>query len=440
MKKIFWGEHTKKAYENFPFKEKTFPFEFIKSLALIKASAIKSAMELNLIDKEKGRAIYKIALKISKGKYKDQFPLSIFQTGSGTSTNMNMNEVISNLATKTLKGKPVHPNDDVNICQSSNDVIPSATYLSLLFLSREKLLKEIKELEREFKEKAEEYKEIITVGRTHIQDAVPLGLGYEFLSYYYVIKKQRKNIEYALKRLLEIPLGGTAVGTGLNSHPEFAKKAIFHLSKLTGFNLKYLKYPLQNQFSIGNLSIFSSSLKNLSLELFKILQDLKFKNYFGEIKLKPLQAGSSIMPGKVNPVALEVLQQICFYVAGKDTSLSLSALSGNFELNTFFPLSAYNLIESIKYLSKGIEFFREKALKAMEANKDLCYHLAINSPAIGTPLSLYLGYDKTAEIVRKAMEGRKSVFEVIKEENILSNEELEKIFDIKKLAYPFGNK
>lgn len=276
------------------------------------------------------------------------------------------------------------------------------------------------------------------MARTHLKDALPISLGEEFIGYSKIINTHRKNIENSLKNLHFLPLGGTAVGTSLNAHKDFAKRAIVNLSKLTGLVLKEGKNHFELQSSIGNLTIFSSSIKNLSLELFKIIQDLKLKNYFGEISIPPLQEGSSIMPGKVNPVALEVMQQICFDIAGKDLSISLSSFSSYFELNTFLPLVAYNLYTSIELLSKGIDIFIEKTLKNLSANLEICKKYAENSPAIITPLSLIIGYDKAAELVKIANYEKKSVLEFIKERNVLPKEEIKKIFDLKKMAFPFN--
>lgn len=434
--KEYWGKHTKKAKENFPFEDFKFPKEFIKNLALIKAASAKANLNLKLIERKKAEAIFKTAIEISKGKYQAQFPLSIFQTGSGTSTNMNMNEVISNIIKEKYKIN-VHPNDDVNMCQSSNDVIPTAIYLTTISKSKNLLIPVLKKLEEYFSKKGKEFYEIITVGRTHLQNGVPISLGEEFLGYSKIINTHRKNIENSLKYLHFLPLGGTAVGTGLNAHKDFAKKTIGNLSKLTNLQLKEGKIHFELQSSIGNLTIFSSSIKNLSSELFKIMQDLKLKNYFGEISIPSLQEGSSIMPGKVNPVTLEVMQQICFDVIGKDLSTSLSSFSSNFELNTFLPLVAYNLYTSIELLSRGIDIFIEKTLKNLSADKEICRKYAENSSAIVTPLSLKIGYDKAKELVNKANYEKKSVLEFIKEKNILSEEDIKEIFDLKKLAFPF---
>ncbi|MEJ5165820.1 MAG: lyase family protein, partial [Thermoanaerobaculia bacterium] len=343
MKRIYWGKHTKKALENFPIKKYVFPEEFIKNLAQIKAAAAKANGNLKLIQKGKAKAIFEVALEISKGSFKEQFPLSIYQTGSGTSTNMNMNEVISSIVKEKYKLE-VHPNDDVNKSQSSNDVIPTAIYLTTIKETKEKLLPSLINLEKYLRKKGKEFHKIITVGRTHLQEAVPISLGDEFYGYAEVIKAHRENIENSLKNLYALPLGGTAVGTGINSHKEFAKLAIKNLKEITGIPLKEGENHFALQSSIGNLSIFSSSLKNLSLDLLKIMRDLKLKNLFGEISIPPLQAGSSIMPGKVNPVSLEVLEQILINLIGNDLKISISSLSGNFELNTYLPLVSYNLI------------------------------------------------------------------------------------------------
>lgn len=437
--KKYWGKHTKKAKENFPFEEFKFPKEFIKNLALIKAASAKANLNLKLIERKKAEAIFKTAIEVSKGKYQEQFPLSIFQTGSGTSTNINMNEVISNIIKEKYK-IDIHPNDDVNKCQSSNDVIPTTIYLTTISKTKNLLIPILKKLEKFFLKKGKEFYEIVTVGRTHLQDALPISLGEEFFGYSKIISTHRKNIENSSKNLHFLPLGGTAVGTGLNAHKDFAKKTIANLSKLTNLKLKEGKNHFELQSSIGNITIFSNSIKNLSLELFKITQDLKLKNYFGEISIPPLQEGSSIMPGKVNPVTLEVIQQICFDIIGKDLSISLSSFSSNFELNTFLPLVFYNLYTSIELLSKGIDIFIEKTLKSLSANADICRRYAENSPAIITPLSLKIGYDKSAELVKIANDEKKSVLEIIKERNALPEKEIEEIFNLKKMAFSFNLK
>lgn len=439
MKSIYWRKHTEKALLNFPIKDYLFPEEFIKNLALIKGAAARANGDLGLLEKRKARAIYEVALKISKGDYKEQFPLSIYQTGSGTSTNMNMNEVISSIVREKYKLE-LHPNDDVNKCQSSNDVIPTTIYITTLKETKEKLLPSIKNLENYFGKKGREFYKIITLGRTHLQEATPISLGDEFYGYAKVVEIHRKNIEISLKNLYFLPLGGTAVGTGINSHKDFAPLAIKYLKKFTKLPLKEGKNHFALQSSIGNLAIFSSSLKNLSLDLLKILRDLKLKNLFEEISIPPLQAGSSIMPGKVNPVSLEVLEQILINVIGNDLKISISSLSGNFELNTYLPLVAFNLMENIELLSIGINLFVERTLKNLKANPEICKRYAENSPALATPLSLKIGYDRAAELVKEAKEKNVSIKELVFEKNILSKEELDEIFNLKKLAFPFNSK
>lgn len=439
MKSIYWGKHTEKALFNFPIKDYLFPEEFIKNLALIKGAAARANGDLDLLEKRKARAIYEVALEISKGNFIEQFPLSIYQTGSGTSTNMNMNEVISSIVKEKYKIE-VHPNDDVNKCQSSNDVIPTAIYITILKESREKLLPSIKNLEKYFQKKGKEFYKIITVGRTHLQEATPISLGDEFYGYSKIVEIHRKNIEISIKNLHFLPLGGTAVGTGINSHKNFSPLAIKYLKELTKLFLKEGKNHFALQSSIGNLAIFSSSLRNLSLDLLKILRDLKLKNLFEEISIPPLQAGSSIMPGKVNPVSLEVLEQILINVIGNDLKISISSLSGNFELNTYLPLVSYNLMESINLLAEGIELFIKRTLKDLKANPEICKRYAENSPAIATPLSLKIGYDRASELVKEAKERRVSIKELAIEKNILSKDEIDEIFNLKKLAFPFNSK
>lgn len=435
MKKNYWGMHTEKALSNFPVKGYPFPEEFIKNLALIKGAAARANGDLKFLEKRKAKAIFEVALEIAKGSFREQFPLSIYQTGSGTSTNMNMNEVISSIVREKYKLE-VHPNDDVNRSQSSNDVIPTAIYLTTIKETKEKLLPSLINLEKYFRKKGKQFHRIITAGRTHLQEATPVSLGDEFSGYAKVVEIHRKNIEISLTNLYLLPLGGTAVGTGINSHKNFAPLAIKYLKELTKLPLKEGKNHFALQSSIGNLAIFSSSIKNLSLDLLKILRDLKLKNLFGEISIPPLQAGSSIMPGKVNPVSLEVLEQISINVIGNDLKISISSLSGNFELNTYLPLVSYSLIESINLLSEGIELFLERTLKDLIADPEICKRYAENSPALATPLSLKIGYDRVAELVKEAREKKKSIKELVLEKSILSEKEIDEIFNLEKLAFP----
>ncbi|MEJ2658331.1 MAG: class II fumarate hydratase [Desulfobacterales bacterium] len=373
-----------------------------------------------------------------QGKLDDQFVVDIFQTGSGTSTNMNMNEVIASRANEIITGKkggkfPVHPNDHVNLCQSSNDVIPSAIHISAVSLIKTRLIPALTLLENSLSDKAFEFKDVKKIGRTHLQDAVPIFLGQAFSGYARQIALATKRIEAVEDRLSELALGGTAVGTGLNAHPNFAKKVVALISKYSKLNFKEAENHFEAQGARDAAVETSGALKTIAAGLVKICNDIRWlasgpRCGLGEITIPSLQPGSSIMPGKVNPVIPEAVIQVCAQVMGNDVTIAISGQSGNFELNVMMPVIAHNLLQSIDILSSGIRLLSEKCVDGIRANRQTCAANVEKSLAMATYLAPHIGYDKAAVIAKKAHETGKTIVEIVREEKILSEKELETIF------------
>lgn len=439
----YWGAQTQRALKNFKVSGLIFPYEFIFSIVLIKRFAAEVNQSLGLLQKNIASAIIKACEEILEGKFNDQFPLDIFQTGSGTSTNMNVNEVIANRANEILgyplKGKKlVHPNDHVNLGQSSNDVIPSAIHISIR-LKLEQLLKALEKLHKEFDKKTKEFKGIIKIGRTHLQDAVPITLGQEFSAYAEQVKKNMQRIGYSLPHLEELPLGGTAVGTSLNAHPEFARRVIKKISQKTNIPFRETSNKFEGISSKDAVVQLMGTLNTLCVSLMKISNDLRLissgpRAGFGEINLPALQPGSSIMPGKVNPVIPEMMIQICADVMGKAFSITIAGQNAPLELNIMMPLIAYNTLFSIEILKNGINIFAEKCISGIKANKKRCKEFAEWSTSIITPLALKIGYDRAAEIAHRAYKTNKKIKEIVVEEGILTEEEAEEILAPEKMV------
>ncbi|MGB9730594.1 class II fumarate hydratase [Calditerrivibrio nitroreducens] len=439
---VYWGAQTARAIENFVISEEQLPVEFIKAIAIVKMASAISNVELGLLDKTKGDAIIKASLEVIEGNFDDQFPIDIFQTGSATSTNMNVNEVIANRACELLGGKKgdkklCHPNDDVNRGQSSNDVIPTAIHISFV-LEGKKLIVALENLAKVFEKKVEEFKDIIKIGRTHLMDAVPMTLGQEFSGYLYQVKNSIRRLRDAEKYLFELPLGGTALGTGINTHPEFAKIAIKEIGGFTGVDFKQAENLFEGIASKDATVFFAGALNTLAVSLMKIANDLRLLSSgprcgIGELSLPSLQPGSSIMPGKVNPVIPEATIQVAAEVMGNVHTMTIAGASSLLDLNVMMPLIAYKGLRSIKLLVNLINTLGDKCIKGIEANIDRCEELVEWSMAIVTPLALKVGYDKAAEIAYKAFNERKTVKQVVKEMGIMSNEEVEDFFDPKKM-------
>lgn len=433
----YYGPQTQRAIENFPVSSLRLPDIFIHSLTMVKKHAASVNQNLELIPAGAGSAIGQACEEIMAGKFRTQFPVDVFQTGSGTSTNMNLNEVIACRANEILTGKksgktPVHPNDHVNCCQSSNDVIPSAIHISAARLIQKQLAPALDVLFQTLDNKAEEFKNIHKIGRTHLQDAVIMTLGNEFSGYARQVRLAADRLEPVQKRLCVLALGGTAVGTGLNAHKEFAGKVIDLISGETGLPFEESPNHFESQGACDTAVEASGILKTIAVSLSKIANDIRWlasgpRCGLGEIRLPELQPGSSIMPGKINPVIPESVIQVCAQVIGNDTTISIGGLGGYFELNTMLPLVAYNLIQSIELLSAAASLLAEKCISGITANADQCHHNIQNSLGIVTSLVPHIGYDRAAEIAKKAFAEGKTIETVAREEHILPEKELKTI-------------
>ncbi len=432
-----WGGETQKAIANFPVSGEPIPVPVARWLGRIKAAAARVNAELGLLDGEKAQRIAAAGDRIAAGELDDQFPIDVFQTGSGTSSNMNANEVIASLA-----GEGVHANDDVNMGQSSNDVFPSAVHLAALDELTHDLLPALDQLGAALARKAAEFDDVVKSGRTHWMDAVPVTLGQEFSGYAAQVTESKARVESTLQRLGQIPLGGTAVGTGLNTHPEFAERVRALLAKDTGLEISAPADPFESQAARDGLVEASGALKTVAVSLTKIANDLRFlgsgpRAGLSEIFLPELQKGSSIMPGKVNPVIPEVVTQVAAQVIGNDAAITIGGMQGHFELNVFVPLLARNLLQSIKLLSSACRLLDEKCVAGIEANREQCESYAELTLSAATALNPYIGYDKASEIVKKASKSGQSLREVARAEGV-SDEVLDEALDYRKMAKPHG--
>lgn len=433
----YYGAQTFRASENFIISELRLPGEFISAVALIKKCAVQTNLELGLLDQNIAEAIQKAADEIIDGKMQDQFILDVFQTGSGTSANMNVNEVIAGRANEILTGKrggksPVHPNDHVNLGQSSNDVIPSAIHISALKLILTKLVPSLEQLCVALLQKSFEFKSIKKIGRTHLQDAIPLTLGDEFSGYARQIKLGIERIKNVKSRLAELALGGTAVGTGVNAHSEFAKKTIGFISNETSISFTEAINHFEAQAARDTAVETSGVLKTIAVSLIKISNDIRWLSSgprcgLGEITIPSLQPGSSMMPGKINPVMAEAVIQVAFQVIGNDTSITLAGQSGNFELNVSLPIIAYNLIQSINLSARASKHLAERCIEGVRANREKCESNIEKSLAMATYLVPEIGYDQAATLAKKAFDSGKTVREVALEENVISKEVLDRL-------------
>ena len=430
-----WGGETTKAVANFPVSGEPIPAHVARWLGRIKAEAARVNAELGLLDAGKAERIAAAGDRIAAGELDDQFPIDVFQTGSGTSSNMNANEVIA-----TLAGDDVHPNDDVNMGQSSNDVFPSAVHLAALDQTVNDLLPALDHLAKALEAKAAEFADVIKSGRTHWMDAVPVTLGQEFGGYAAQVREGKARVEATLGRLGRIPLGGTAVGTGLNTHPEFAERVRARLVEATGLTISAPADPFESQAARDGLVEASGALKVVAVSLTKIANDLRFlgsgpRAGLAEIFLPELQKGSSIMPGKVNPVIPEVVTQVAAQVIGNDTAITIGGMQGHFELNVFVPLIARNLLQSIKLLASACRLLDTKCVAGIEANLAQTERYAEATLAAATALNPYIGYDKATEIVNKAVASGRSLREVAREEGV-SDDVLDEALDYRKMAEP----
>ena len=423
-----WGSETVKAVENFPVSGEHVPTPVVRWLGRIKAAAARVNAELGLLDAELAERIARAGDEVANGEHDDQFPIDVFQTGSGTSSNMNANEVIANLA-----GEGVHPNDHVNMGQSSNDVFPSAVHLAAVDSIRSELLPALERLAGSFERKAEEWADVVKAGRTHMMDAVPVTLGQEFGGYAAQITLGRDRVRDALGRAAEIPLGGTATGTGLNTHPEFAERVREKLGLGEAPRDRF-----EAQANRDALVELHGALKVIAVSLTKIANDLVLmgsgpRTGIGELQLPELQKGSSIMPGKVNPVIPEVVLQVAAQVIGNDTAITVAGTQGAFELNVRVPVIARNLFESIRILTSATHMLAEKCIDGLKANEDVLRSHAESTPAIATALNPHIGYDRGTEIVNEAVASKRTIREVALEKGV-DEETLDKALDLRAMA------
>ncbi len=418
-----WGGETTKAVANFPISGETVPVSVIRWLAQIKGAAARVNGDLGLLDADLAERIAAAADRVAAGEFDDQFPIDVFQTGSGTSTNMNANEVIATLANEGEPAQKAHPNDHVNMGQSSNDVFPSAVHLAALDRATNQLLPALDQLEASFQARAEEFKDIVKAGRTHLMDAVPVTLGQEFSGYAAQVRLAGLRVRNALPQVGQIPLGGTATGTGLNTHKEFAIRVRARLTETTSLDIRGPEDPFEAQGNRDALIELSGALKVIAVSFTKIANDLALlgsgpRAGLGEILLPELQKGSSIMPGKVNPVIPEVVLQVSAQVIGNDAAVTIGGMQGNFELNVRVPLIARNLLESINLLAATARTFAEKCVDGIQANEAGCHQSAEATLAAATALNPYIGYDKATEIVKEAANSGRMLREVAYEKGV----------------------
>ncbi len=441
----YYGASTMRAVLNFPISELRFPREFNQALATIKLVAAQVNVELGLLDGQKGEAIVNAAQEVVDGKFEEHFVVDIFQTGSGTSTNMNVNEVIANRAAELLGSPrgtwgPVHPNDHVNLGQSSNDVIPTAIHLAAAHAIQDDLIPALKELQAVMEEKSREFMPIIKTGRTHLQDATPIRLGQEFLGYAGQAERGIARLCHALEELGEVALGGTAVGTGVNTHPEFAARCCRQLSQRMGIKVRETTNHFQAQNTLDNMVAASGAVKTVAVSLIKIANDLRWigsgpRAGIGEIALPEVQPGSSIMPGKVNPVIPESVCQVCAQVIGNDAAIVIAGQSGNFEINVMMPVAAYNLLQSIKLLASVTRNFVQQCLRGVTATAK-GPEMVEKGLAICTGLVPAIGYDRSAKIAQEAQSTGKTIREVAQERTDLTEAELDKLLDPAAMTEP----
>jgi fumarate hydratase class II len=432
-----WGAETRKAIENFPVSGEPIPAPVARWLGRIKAAAARVNAEFGLLDRDKAERIAAAGERVAAGELDDQFPIDVFQTGSGTSSNMNANEVIAGLA-----GEDVHPNDDVNMGQSSNDVFPSAVHLAALDELVNDLLPALATLGESLEEKAREFDDVVKSGRTHLMDAVPITLGQEFGGYAAQVRQGIARVRSTLERVGQIPLGGTAVGTGLNTHPEFAERVRARLAEETGLTVLPPADPFEAQAARDALVEASAALKTVAVSLTKVANDVRLMGSgpragLMEIRLPELQKGSSIMPGKINPVIPEVVTQVAAQVIGNDGAITVGGLQGHFELNVSVPLIARNLLESIALLASAARLLAEKCVDGIEANAEVCERYAELTLAAATALNPHVGYDKATEIVREAVVSGRPLRDVARDAGV-AEEILDKALDYRDMARPHG--
>lgn len=436
---MLYGASTQRAVLNFPISGRRFSRGFIRALAQIKLAAAKANRKLGLLSIRETQAIVRAAGQVSQGKFDSHFVLDIFQTGSGTSSNMNANEVIATLASRYAGKGRIHPNDHVNMGQSSNDVIPTAIHIATLLDIRDTLIPELKQLELSLRRKAAEFRAVYKIGRTHLQDATPVTLGQEFSGYAEQIRKAVLRLKEACENLRELPLGGTAVGTGINTHPRFARLAIQEINREFKSRFYEARDHFEAQSSKDACVETSGVLKTVSVSLIKIANDLRWlgcgpRAGFFEIQLPSVQPGSSIMPGKSNPVMAEAVIQVACEVIGNDATITHAGHYSNFELNVMMPLIAYKLLESIRLLTNVSQVFRTRCIDGIKANREVCLAQIEKSLMLSTPLVPVIGYDKAADVAKTAFREGKTIRQVVLEKKLIPAEKLKKILDVKRIT------
>ena len=438
----YYGAQTARAVENFPVSGRTLPREFIRAMGLVKLAAAQTNAELGFLKKGTARAIARAAREVIDGKLDDHFVVDVFQTGSGTSTNMNTNEVIANRAAEMLRGKTsVHPNDHVNMGQSSNDVIPTAMHVSSLEAIEKDLIPSFEYLRDALLKKAKQFDHIVKIGRTHLMDATPIRLGQEFSGYASMADHGISRLKGIRNDLSELAIGGTAVGTGINTHKSFGKKVAARISEATGVKFREARNHFEAQASKDAVVQASGTLKTVSVSLMKIANDIRWLGSgprcgFAEILLPAIQPGSSIMPGKVNPVIGESVAQVSAQVIGNDAAITVGGQAGNFELNVMMPMMADNLLQSIRLLSRVSTVFVDKCISGIEADEERCGEIIEQSLAMCTSLAPIIGYDNAAAIAKEAHASGRTVREVAMEKGVLSDEELDRVLDPLSMTKP----
>ncbi|MEO6169980.1 MAG: class II fumarate hydratase [Lysobacter sp.] len=429
-----WGAQTQRAVDNFPISGRPMPRGFIQALGLVKAAAAGVNGELGLLPKGRAAAIRKAALAVAEGAHDAHFPVDIFQTGSGTSSNMNANEVIATLASRAARGRPVHPNDDVNLGQSSNDVVPTALRVAAQLATVQALLPAIKHLRRTIDRRGKALGRITKTGRTHLMDAMPLTFGQEFGAWSAQLASAQSRVEDCLKRLRRLPIGGTAVGTGVNADPRFAKAMAKALSTLAGTTFQAAENKFEGLASQDDAVELSGQLNVLAVALMKIANDLRWMNSgplagLGEVELPALQPGSSIMPGKVNPVLPEAVAMVCAQVMGHNVAITVAGQSGNFQLNVMLPLIASNLLDSIHLLANGMRLLADKVVAGLKVRRDVVAGALQRNPILVTALNPVIGYENAAAIAKQAYRQQRPVLDVAVELTGMPEEELARLLD-----------
>ena len=442
----YYGAQTQRSLQNFKIGGEKFQRELIKSYGILKKAAALTNHAAGKLDSNISNAIIESAGEVIDGKLDDHFPLVVWQTGSGTQSNMNFNEVIANRAIEILGGKigskePVHPNDHVNMCQSTNDTFPTAINIAAVDMVSNELLPSIRKLYASFDKKANEFDSIIKLGRTHLQDATPLSLGQEFSGYTSALDHNIQRVESSLENCFELSMGGTAVGTGINTFEGFAESVAQNIAKLTGLPFKTAPNKFETLAGQDSIVELSGSLKTLAVSLFKIANDIRWlasgpRSGIGEIIIPSNEPGSSIMPGKVNPTQCEAMTMVCTQVMGNDLTISIAGASGNFELNVYRPVIAYNIIQSIRLLADTSDSFRENCVDGITPNEEKIKTNLYNSLMLVTALNPHIGYDKAAEVAKKAHENNTSLREAIIDLGYMSGEDFDELVDPQKMIKP----